>query len=148
MHDYPYLINGFIAVPPLTLRSTRAATGGPFGPARSQCSARVRSLSGDVASVWLEWPDVEVFVRELEALSEHHKGTASIAAMSPREFELSVAALGLRGHMAITFALGALNHTDNGQFQCSLIGGFEVEPTQVESALNWFRQVLVHDADA
>jgi hypothetical protein len=103
-----------------------------------EVSATVKSYSAHEVRAWLEWPDVEAFVSELTTLVREVKGEAKLYAMSPEDFELVVANLDSRGHFGISFAVGSRVHTDNGQFQCGLRGGLEVELSQVEALLRWF----------
>jgi len=113
-----------------------------------QVSAKVARYSAQEVRAWLEWPDVEAFIRELGALVRDVKGEAKLYAMSPEDFELVVASLDSRGHFGVRFAVGSKVHASNGQFECSLRGGFEVELSQLEELLHWFRATLQHGTDA
>jgi hypothetical protein len=107
-----------------------------------EISATVKAFSAQGVRAWIEWPDVEAFVSELATLVQDVKGEAKLYAMSPEDFELVVANLDSRGHFGINFAVGSRLHTDNGQFQCGLRGGLEVELSQVEALLQWFHAVI------
>ena len=50
--------------------------------------------------------------------------------------------------MGISFTIGGLNHTDNGQFESNVTGGFEVLPSEVETLLSWFKSVVAGEAAA
>ena len=106
-----------------------------------EISATVGTFSVRESRAWLEWPDVEAFISELATLVREVKGEAKVYAMSPEDFELVVANLDSRGHFGINFTVGSRLHTDNGQFQCGLRGGLEVDLGQVEALLQWLRAV-------
>ena len=107
-----------------------------------EVSATVKRYAAHDVRAWLEWLDVETFISELTTLVREVRGEAKLYGMSPEDFEIVVASLDSRGHFGINFALGSLLHTDNGQFQCRLRGGLEVELSQVEALLQWFRAVI------
>ncbi|MDP1900730.1 MAG: hypothetical protein Q8K96_09790 [Rubrivivax sp.] len=107
-----------------------------------EVSATVQAYSAHGVRAWLEWPDVEAFIAELAVVVREVKGEAKLYAMSPEDFGLVVASLDSRGHFGINFAVGSRLHTDNGQFQCDLRGGLEVELSQVEALLQWFHAVI------
>jgi hypothetical protein len=107
-----------------------------------EVSATVKSFSVSEVRAWLEWPDVQAFLSELGALVRDAKGEAKLFAMSPEDFELVVASLDSRGHFGVTFSIGSRLHSENGQFQCSLHGGLEVEYSQIESMQRWFQAAI------
>jgi hypothetical protein len=107
-----------------------------------EVSANLKAFAAREVRAWLEWPDVEAFVSELTTLVHEVKGEAKLCAMSPEDFELSVANLDSRGHFGISFAVGSRIHTDNGHFQCGLRGGMEVELSQVDALLKWFHAAI------
>lgn len=107
-----------------------------------EVSATVKRYAAREVRAWLEWPDVEAFISELTTLVREVKGEAKLYAMSPEDFELVVANLDSRGHFGINFAVCSRIHTDNGQFQCGLRGGLEVELGQVEALLQWFHAAI------
>jgi hypothetical protein len=107
-----------------------------------EASATVNAYAAHEVRAWLEWPDLEAFLAELATLVREFKGEAKLYAMSPEDFELVVANLDSRGHFGITFAIGSRVHTENGQFQCGLRGGLEVELSQVEALLQWFNAAM------
>jgi len=93
-------------------------------------------------NVWLEWPEVQAFIAELEELNFKLTGQAEVAAMSPSEFLLTIKNIDTKGHMAVIFTIGRLDITHNDQFQSSVSGGFEVLPGDVESLLAWFKAAV------
>jgi hypothetical protein len=107
-----------------------------------EVSAAVRAYAATGVKAWLEWAEVEAFIAELDVLVREVKGEAKLCAMSPEDFELVVHSLDSRGHLGLKFSVGSRLHTENGQFQCALRGGFEVELSQVECMLQWFRTVI------
>jgi hypothetical protein len=107
-----------------------------------EVSANVNSYAAHEVRAWLEWPDVEAFMSELATLVREVKGEAKLYAMSPEDFELAISNLDSRGHFGLTFAVGSRIHTQNGQFLCSLRGGFEVELSQVEALRQWFNAAI------
>lgn len=113
-----------------------------------RCSARSMAFVAEGSNAWLEWPDVCAFVQELEKLNESLSGEAQIAAMSPSDLTLTVTNLDSRGHMGISFIIGGWNHTDNGRFESSVTGGFEVLPSEVEALLFWFKSAIAGEAAA
>jgi len=107
-----------------------------------EVSTSVNSYAAHEVRAWLEWPDVEAFISELTTLVREVKGEAKLYAMSPEDFELAISSLDSCGHFGLTFAVGSRIHTQNGQFLCSLRGGFEVELSQVEALLQWFNAAI------
>jgi hypothetical protein len=104
-----------------------------------QVSAKVASFTVQEASAWLEWPEVDAFIGELAPLVRDCKGTASIGAMSPSDLHLSVCNVDSLGHFALKFTVGSMTYSQAGVFPCSLSGGFELELSQVEELLAWFK---------
>jgi len=111
-------------------------------------SARVSKFAAQDVRAWLEWPDVDAFVRELSVLTHQVRGEAQLNAMSPNDFELVVANLDSKGHFGLRFLVGSTVHGEYGQFECGLRGGFEVELSQIEDLLCWFRTAIQHGTDA
>lgn len=68
--------------------------------------------------------------------------------MSPSDFALTIENLDSKGHVGVSFTVGAHVITDNGQFQSSVSGGFEVLPSEVESLLAWFKSIIANEAAA
>ena len=125
----------------LKLLNAAPAQGSSQPDLHVDVSAAVNGYAARDVRAWLEGPAVNTFVSELASLVREGRGTAKLQAMSPDDFELVVANLDSRGHFGISFAVGSRLHTGNGQFQCSLRGGLEVELGQVEALLHWFRSV-------
>jgi hypothetical protein len=113
-----------------------------------RCHAKTALFSVDGSNAWLEWPDVQVFVAEPEALNRTLIGKAELAAMSPSDFMLTIENLDSKGHLGVSFTIGARTITDNGQFQSSVSGGFEVLPSELESLLAWFKSIIANEAGA
>lgn len=107
-----------------------------------RCSAKSAAFIAEGSNVWLEWSDVCAFVQELETLNASLSGQAQIFAMSPSDLTLTIRNLDSRGHMGISFTIGGRNFTDNGQFESTVTGGFEVIPSEVETLLSWFKSVI------
>lgn len=131
-------INGELS---LKLLDATPAQGSSQPDLHVEVSAAVNAYAARGVRAWLEWPAVETFMGQLATLVREGRGTAKLQAMSPDDFELVVANLDSRGHFGISFAVGSRLRTGNGQFQCSLRGGLEVELGQVEALLHWFRSV-------
>src|SRR5438552_686526 len=91
-----------------------------------QIDATVGPFKAAGVGAWLEWPDVQVFVRELEALAQSCNGSATCGAMSPTDLTLSVFSVDSLGHFAIKFNIGSVVHSREGIFPCALSGGFEL----------------------
>lgn len=104
-----------------------------------QVDARIASFTATGAGAWLEWPEVDAFIGELDTLVRTCKGSATIAAMSPDDLTLSVSNVDSLGHFALRFSIGSLVHSRAGIFPCGLSGGFELDLSQVEELLSWFR---------
>ena len=132
----------------LTLKIIHATpTQSPSQPdLQVEISATVQAYSARSVKAWLEWPDVEAFIAELVVVVREVRGEAKLYAMSPENFELVVSNLDSRGHFGINFTVGSRLHTDNGQFQCVMRAGLEVELSQVEALLQWFYSVVNQNA--
>jgi hypothetical protein len=113
-----------------------------------EISAKVARYSVQEVKAWLEWPDVEGFMNELEALMRDVKGEAKLYAMSPEDFQLVIANMDSLGHFGVSFAVGSTVFARNGQFRCGLRGGFEAELGQLEEMLHWFKSAVQSAADA
>jgi len=100
----------------------------------------VYSVQG--VKVWLEWPDIEAFISELTVLVRELKGEAKLFAMSPEDFQLVLSNLDTLGHFGLNFAVGSRCQTGNGQIQCSLQAGLEVELSHLKSLLQWFDAIF------
>ena len=111
-------------------------------------SAKVGAFAAEVQSVWLEWPEVKAFRQELRDLNGSLKGKAEISAMSPNEFWLKLEAFDSKGHIGVKFSLGKSMHTDNGQFENQMFGGFEVEPGAVKSLYQWLTDIIAKNIGA
>lgn len=107
-----------------------------------EISATVGVYSVQGVKVWLEWPDIEAFISELTVLVRELKGEAKLFAMSPDDFQLVLSNLDTLGHFGLNFAVGSLCQTGNGQIQCSLQAGLEVELSHLELLLQWFDTVF------
>ena len=113
-----------------------------------RCHAKTSLFSVEGSSAWLEWPDVRAFVAELEAFNRSLVGKAELTAMSPSDFTLTITNIDSKGHVGVSFAIGARNITDNGQFESSVNGGFEVLPGEVDQLLAWFQSVIANESAA
>lgn len=107
-----------------------------------EISATVGVYSVQGVKVWLEWPDIEAFISELTVLVRELKGEAKLFAMSPDDFQLVLSNLDTLGHFGLNFAVGSRCQTGNGQIQCSLQAGLEVELSHLELLLQWFDTVF------
>jgi hypothetical protein len=131
-------INGELS---LKLLNAAPAQGSSQPDLHVEVSAAVDAYAARDVRAWLEWPAVETFMGQLTTLIREGRGTAKLQAMSPDDFELVVSNLDSRGHFGISFVIGSRFCTGNGQFQCSLRGGLEVELSQVEALLHCFCSV-------
>ncbi|TCO96866.1 WapI family immunity protein [Rubrivivax gelatinosus] len=113
-----------------------------------QCSAKTSLFLVEASNAWLEWPDVEAFIAELEALNRDLNGKVELYAMSPEDFNLTIENLDSKGHIGVSFTIGSRNHTDNGQFTSSVTGGFEVLPSEIEAVLMWFKATVADENTA
>jgi hypothetical protein len=113
-----------------------------------QCWAKTPLFTVESSSAWLEWPDVQAFVSELEALNRALIGKAELYAMSPADFSLTVTNLDSKGHLRVSFTIASHNYTENGQFESSVRGSFEVLPSELESILAWFKYVIASEGAA
>lgn len=113
-----------------------------------RCHAKTPLFSVEGSNAWLEWPDIQAFVTELEALNHSLDGKAELAAMSPRDFSLTVENLDSKGHIGVSFTIGATAVTDNWKFQSNVSGGIEVLPSEVASLLAWFKSVIANETAA
>lgn len=107
-----------------------------------EVSATVGAYSVKGVKVWLEWPDIEAFISELTVLVRELKGEARLFAMSPEDFQLVLSNLDTLGHFGLNFAVGSRCQTGNGQIQCGLQAGLEVELSHLELLLQWFDAVF------
>lgn len=105
-------------------------------------------FSVERSNAWLEWPVVHAFIAELEALNRTLFGKAELVAMSPGNFALAIENLDSKGHIGVSFTVGAIGITDNGQFPASVSGGFEILPSELESLLVWFQSIVANEAAA
>jgi hypothetical protein len=131
-----------------TLLSTVPSQSPDEPDLRIEISAKVASFSASGSRAWIEWPDVTSFITELGKLVRDCKGSASVAAMSPTDFHLSVANVDSLGHFAVQFSIGSIVHSQAGIFPCSLSAGFEVELSQLEELLAWFKHAREPHNDA
>lgn len=113
-----------------------------------ECSATTQQFVVAASRAWLEWRDVQAFVAELEALNQSLVGKAALFAMSPSDFTLTLVNLDSRGHIGVSFTIGSRNYTENGRFESSVSGGFEVLPGEVEAMLNWFKAIIASEPTA
>jgi|SRR5678815_1842490 hypothetical protein len=109
---------------------------------RVSVAFRCGEFTGVQPSIWLEYPELDGFVSELRKLNESLSGKATIAAMSPGEFELEVFALDALGHVGLAVALGRVKHLSKGAFVAKTSGVLEIEASQLSLLLAWFEGLL------
>ena len=124
----------------LTIRVLAAAGEGPTG---RDLDLRVDAQAGGYFAKgvhgYLGGPDVQGFVNELEALVQTCRGSASIAAFSPKHLALKARNVDLLGHFALEFELGSQVYEIDRVFECGIRGGFGISLSQLETLLHWFR---------
>ncbi|MCR9145076.1 MAG: hypothetical protein NXI24_22750 [bacterium] len=83
--------------------------------------------------------DVQKFVQELHALNESLSGSATLHAISPKEFELKLFAIDRPGHIGVTISMQR-NVYGNKSFSHRFEGGFEIEPNDLNTIEDWFTE--------
>jgi hypothetical protein len=87
---------------------------------------------GAYAGVWLEAPEADKFMKQLEALYSDRKGSAKIISMSPEAFVLEIRSSNDLDYMEIEAQLHRYQYSNGSKYwPIYLLGGFEVQPETI-----------------
>lgn len=118
----------------------RSPEGAPCaGDVNVRVNLKLQSFSGSYDGVWLEFPEIERFISNLEELDKTRSGSAKVESMSPDEFTLEVRSSDSLGHMEIEAQLHRYQYSGSKSWPIHLKGGFEVEPEIIRSLLSCFK---------
>jgi hypothetical protein len=112
------------------------------GDVRVRATVKLQEFGGSYSGVWLAQPDLAKFVEQLKSLRDNRQGSAKIEAMIPDEFSLEFRPLDSLGHLEATVRLGCGHYRERSFGPTILTGGFEIEPSQLESVLDAFQTLL------
>ena len=90
------------------------------------------------SQTWVERHVWFAFAQELTVLEETLKGEANVQSMSPGELELTVKAVGLRGHLGIEGVVGKREYDREVTLRFSL---FAFEPSQIAAFAREARKI-------
>lgn len=103
-------------------------------------SLNFQAFSGSYSGVWLEAPEVDEFLKQLEALYHGRKGSAKITSMSPEEFVLEIRSSDDLGFMKIEAQLHRYQYSNGPKYwPIYLRGGFEVQPETIKQVISCFK---------
>jgi hypothetical protein len=112
------------------------------GDVRVNVNLRLQEFRGSYSNVWLSRPDLEKFVEQLKLLIKTRKTAAKLEAMSPGEFCFELRPYDSLGHFEASVQLGRHQFSGPTYWPTVLSGGFEVDPSELESILAGFRTFL------
>lgn len=99
----------------------------------------LQAFSGSYDGIWLELPEMERFIAELEILDEKRSGNANISSMSPNEFTLEIRSSDSLGHMEIETQLHRHQYSGPKYWPVYLRGGFETQPETIRQLISCFK---------
>ena len=113
------------------------------GDVRVKATVRLQQFSGSYSDVWLARPELARFVEQLKSLVDTQQGTAKLEAISPDEFSLELRSVGSLGHLEASVRLGRYQYSGPTYWPTMIAGGFEIEPSQLQSILAAFQALLL-----
>lgn len=120
----------------------RNPVGAPCtGDVNVRVALSLKEFTGLYDGVWLELPEMERFISELEALGLERKGTAKLSSMNPEEFTLEIHSSDSLGHMEIETQLHRYQYSGPKYWPIYLKGGFEVEPETISQLISCFKSL-------
>jgi hypothetical protein len=115
---------------------------------RYDCQVRAELRCGKFVGeteAWLDGPDVEGFLAELEAVSAQLKGLATLQSDDSFSLKLRLAPVDSLGHFLLEAKLGQRTFIQSVEHRTSVSGTFAFDASALsslhESALNCFREV-------
>ncbi|MBD3587363.1 hypothetical protein HHX48_16625 [Salinimonas sp. HHU 13199] len=109
------------------------------GDVKDKVALALREFSGSYDEIWLELPEMERFVAELEIIDEKRSGGAKISSMSPEEFVLETRSSDVLGHMEIEAQLHRYQYSGSKYWPIHLTGGFETQPETIRQLISYFK---------
>ncbi|WYD81882.1 MAG: hypothetical protein V8K32_05740 [Candidatus Electrothrix gigas] len=111
------------------------------GDVNVRVALSLQDFSGSYDGVWLELPEMQSFLSELDALDAERKGSAKISSISPEEFTLEIRSSDALGHMEIEAQLHRYQYSGPKYWPIILKGGFEVEPETIGQLISCFKEL-------
>ena len=109
------------------------------GDVNLSVSLTFQEFSGSYSGIWLEAPEVDKFIQQLEALYNDRKGSAKIISMSPEAFVLEIRSSDDSGYMEIEAQLHRYQYSGGSIYwPVYLRGGFEVQPEAISQIVSCF----------
>ncbi|EKE69439.1 hypothetical protein [Gallaecimonas xiamenensis] len=99
----------------------------------------LQGFTGSYDGIWLELPEMERFIKELEILDEKRNGCAKISSMNPKEFTLEIRSSDSLGHMEIEVQLHRYQYSGPKYWPIYLKGGFETQPETIRQLISCFK---------
>jgi hypothetical protein len=109
------------------------------GDVNVRISLSLQEFSGSYGGIWLELPEMERFISELEILDEKRTGSVGISSMSPEEFTLKIRSSDSLGHMEIEVQLHRYQYSGPKYWPIYLKGGFETQPETIRLLISCFK---------
>jgi len=113
------------------------------GDVRIKATVRFQQFSGSHTDVWLGHSELTMFVEQLRSLVDSRQGTAKLEAISQDEFSQEVRSMDPLGHFEASVRLGRHQYSGTTCWPTMISGGFEIEPSQLQSILTAFQALLV-----
>ncbi len=121
----------------------RNPEGSPYaGDVNVSIALALQAFSGSYDGVWLELPEMERFVAELEILDEKRNGSAKISSMSLEEFVLEIRSSDTLGSMEIEAQLHRYQYSGHKYWSINLKGGFETQPETIRRLISCFKALI------
>ncbi len=108
-------------------------------------SVEVRSSGfGGRADLWVSRESLKAFASQLAGLDSTRAGQATLASMSPNQFEMIVRAVTSLGHVAVEGKLSRRCRSENATFVHAVSFGFEIDPSQLSEGLrsSWLGEYI------
>jgi hypothetical protein len=99
----------------------------------------LQEFYGSYAGVWLELPEMEKFISDLEELDKTRSGRAKVSSMSLDEFTLEISSSDSLGHMEIEAQLHRHQYSGSKYWPIYLKGSFEVQPETIRQLISCFK---------
>jgi len=112
------------------------------GDVKVDVSVKLKCFFGQYSEVWLEQPEIEIFLIKLQELNQSRSGNAIIASMSPDEFSLEIRVSDNLGHMEIETSLKRYQYSSEIQWPVNVSGGFQVEPEEIGQLISGMKSLL------
>ena len=112
------------------------------GDVKVNVTIKLQSFFGQYSDVWLELPEVEMFLIKLQELNQSRSGNATIESMSPNEFSLDIRESEEPGQMEIKTSLQRYQYSGEKQWPTKISGGFHVEPEAIGQLITGMKLLI------